>query len=150
MSSSEIISIAGLVVGVGSIVCSRILLAKVARSQLWRIANGEITRSEVVRERTRHNTIYKAVIEYTFSAMGQNHHSTKVTIGGDVNTSSRTRADQRCAKYPHGAKVQVFYDPEKPSSCCLERRADTAPLLMWMGVGALALSAVVHLGIIQF
>ncbi len=148
--TSQIISITALVVGMGSIVSSRVLMARVARSRSWLIANGAITHSEVVREQTRNNTIYKAVIEYAYSVNGRDYRSNKLSIGGDLNTSSRSRAERRCAKYPNGGQIQVFYDPEDPSSCCLERRADTAPLLTWIGVGALALSGVVHLGIIRF
>ena len=145
-----IISITSLVIGMGSIVSSRVLMARVARSRSWLIANGATTRSEVVRERTRNNTIYKAVIEYAYSVNGRDYHSSKLSIGGDLNTSASSRAKRRCAKYPIGGELQVFYDPEDPSSCCLERRADTAPLLTWIGVGALALSAAVHLGFVQF
>ena len=148
--TSQIISITALVVGMGSIVSSRVLMARVARSRSWLIANGAITHSEVVREQTRNNTIYKAVIEYAYSVNGRDYRSNKLSIGGDLNTSSRSRAERRCAKYANGGQIQVFYDPECPSSCCLERRADTAPLLTWIGVGALALSGVVHLGIIRF
>ncbi len=148
--TSQIISITALVVGMGSIVSSRVLMARVARSRSWLIASGAITHSEVVREQTRNNTIYKAVIEYAYSVNGRDYRSNKLSIGGDLNTSLRSRAERRCARYPNGGQIQVFYDPEHPSSCCLERRADTAPLLTWIGVGALALSGVVHLGIIRF
>ena len=145
-----IISITCLVVGMGSFVSSRVLIARVARSRSWLIASGATTRSEVVRERTRNNTIYRAVIEYSYSVNGRDYHSSKLSIGGDLNTSMSSRAERRCAKYPIGAEIQVFYDPEDPSSCCLERRADTGPLLTWIGVGALSLSAAVYLGFIQF
>ncbi len=147
-----IISITSLVIGMGSIVSSRVPTARVARSRSWLIANGATTRSEVVRERTRNNIIYKAVIEYAYSVNGRDCHSSKLSIGGDLNTSAGSRAERRCARYPIGGELQVFYDPKDPSSCCLERRADTAPLLTWIGAGAgaLALSAAVHLGFIQF
>ena len=145
-----IISITSLVIGVGTIVSSRVLMARVARSRSWLIANGATTRSEIVRERTRNGTIHRAVIEYAYSVNGRDYHSSKLSIGGDINTSASSRAERRCAKYPIGGPLQVFYDPEDPSSCCLERRADTAPLLTWIGVGALALSAAVHLEFVQF
>ncbi len=145
-----IISITSLVIGMGSIVSSRVLMARVALSRSWLIANGATTRSEIVRERTRNGTIYRAVIEYAYSVNGRDYHSSKLSIGGDLNTSASSRAERRCAKYPVGGELQVFYDPEDPSSCCLERRAATAPLLTWIGAGALALSAAVHLEFIQF
>ena len=145
-----IISLTSLVIGMGSIVSSRVLMARVARSRSWLIANGTTTRSEVVREQTRNNTIHKAVIEYAYNVNGRDYHSSKLSIGGDLNTAASSRAERRCARYPIGGPLQVFYDPEDPSSCCLERRADTAPLLTWIGVGALALSAAVHLGFVQF
>ena len=147
---NQIILMTFVLVGIGSIVCSRVLMARVARSRSWLIANGAITRSEVVREQTRNGTIHAARIEYAYGVSGQDYRSDKLTIGGDFNTSMSSRAQQRCARYPLGDPIQVFYDPEDPSSSCLERRADTAPLLMWVGVIALAVSGAIHLGIIRF
>ena len=93
----------------GSIVSSRVLMARVARSRSWRIANGVITRSEVVREQTRNNSIYKAVIEYAYGVNGLDYSSNKLSIGGDPTTSASSRAE----------RLGVMPPLDRPASYCL-------------------------------
>ena len=141
------------IIGVAFVAYCRVMLTRVRRSQHWHPTTGTIERSEVVKTRSRgspSSTIYKAAIEYTYGVGGREFRSDKICIGGTLDTSMRKRAEARCAKYPQGVAVPVYYDPSSPGNACLERTAEGARLFTWLGVGMIALAALTYLGVIRF
>ena len=103
---------------------------KVKKSQSWPKVSGEITRSEVTSHRARtgktRNTIYTSSIEYKYEVNGQSYINSTICIGGMFNTSMPKRAEDRCAKYPQGSTVSVYYNPKKPNESCLEKRGEAS------------------------
>jgi len=68
------------------------------------------------------------VVQYSYQINGQMYQSYKLAPGPEVGGSGARKV---IAKYPAGAQVMVFYDPQKPSDAVLERKAP-AQWLMWL------------------
>lgn len=72
-------------------------------------------------------TSYPAV-QYSYQVGGQTYQSMKRAPGPEMGG---TGAGKVIAKYPAGAQVMVFYNPQNPSEAVLERKAP-AQWLMWL------------------
>lgn len=144
----EIPLIAFGVIGLGLILYAQMAKWKVRRSASWLSVTAQITGSEVVKERRRRATVYVAHVEYNYEVEGTEYSNDTICVGGELNTSFRSRAEQRCAKYPLGVGVCAYYDPEDPSRACLERRAEGTALSTLIGIGSLLLGLLVYLGVI--
>jgi len=68
------------------------------------------------------------VVGYSYQVSGQAYQSTKLAPGPEVGG---TGAGKVVARYPAGAQVMVFYNPQNPSEAVLERKAP-AQWLMWL------------------
>ncbi|MCP3902917.1 MAG: DUF3592 domain-containing protein [Planctomycetes bacterium] len=141
-----------LLTGIGAILWTWHQGRKAVRSLSWPSVAGVVGCADVIASCGSTGTrIYEAKIEYDYDVGGSSYRGRTVCIGGELNTSFRERAEARCAKYPVGAKVDVFYDPTEPNAACLERRREGA----WLGYlagnafalfGLLTMSGVIHWG----
>jgi hypothetical protein len=68
------------------------------------------------------------VVQYSYQLGGQAYQSYKLAPGPEVGG---TGAGKVVARYPAGAQVMVFYNPQNPSEAVLERKAP-AQWLMWL------------------
>ena len=68
------------------------------------------------------------VVQYSYQVNGRAYQSYKLAPGPEVGG---TGAKKIVARYPAGAQVMVFYDPQNPSEAVLERKAP-AQWLMWL------------------
>jgi hypothetical protein len=68
------------------------------------------------------------VVQYYYQIGGQPYQSYKLAPGPEVGG---TGAGKVVARYPAGAQVMVFYNPENPSEAVLERKAP-AQWVMWL------------------
>ena len=68
------------------------------------------------------------VIQYSYQVGGQPYQGMKLAPGPEVGGSG---AGKVVARYPTGAQVMVFYNPQNPSDAVLERKAP-AQWLMWL------------------
>ncbi len=68
------------------------------------------------------------VVQYSYQINGQAYQSYKLAPGPELGGSGARKV---IAKYPAGAQVMVFYDPQKPSDAVLERKAP-AQWFMWL------------------
>ena len=68
------------------------------------------------------------VVQYSYQVGGQPYQSYKLAPGPDVGG---TGAGKVVARYPAGAQVMVFYNPQNPSDAVLERKAP-AQWIMWL------------------
>jgi hypothetical protein len=105
----------------------------VEASQSWPSTYGKVVRAEVVHERCSPNgsisNVFKADIRYEYVVDSRELEGSSVTIGGDLSTSERQRAEARVRTYPVGSSVTVFYDPRDPKTACLERKQEGAGLV---------------------
>lgn len=92
-------------------------------SQNWSSTIGTILMSSVQSRRSGtggYSTI--PVIVYQFEVNGKTFQSQNVRVGDKylkVNVS--WQAQETVDKYPIGKKVTVYYDPNNPAECALER-----------------------------
>lgn len=114
-------------------------LLRGARTYRWRRAEGRVVRSLVAHsaETDGEGTtdVYRAEVHYRYEASGALRSGCAVRAT-DRGSPSRTRAERRCARYPEGARVTVFYDPAHPDRAVLERGAGSGPLALfaWGGL----------------
>ena len=71
------------------------------------------------------------VVQYSYQVNGQTYQSYKLAPGPEMGG---TGARKVVARYPSGAQVVVFYNPQNPSEAVLERKAP-AQWLMWLLLG---------------
>ena len=98
-------------------------LLQARRAARWPQAGGRITKSEVAA--TRHKSMGEATavtnlpaVEYEFSVKGRKFTGTRIAIGDDTGGAN---TEATLAHYPVGAAVMVYYDPDDPGNCVLER-----------------------------
>ena len=102
---------------------------KMAAVSQWPSTMGTVLASAI---EWRHSsdsgsTAYR-VVQYSYQVNGQVYPSYKLAPGPEV---AGTGANKVVAKYPAGAQVMVFYNPQNPSEAVLERKAP-AQWLMWL------------------
>ena len=68
------------------------------------------------------------VVQYSYQVSGQAHQGTKIAPGMEVGG---TGAGKVVARYPAGAQVMVFYNPQNPSDAVLETKAP-AQWILWL------------------
>lgn len=68
------------------------------------------------------------VVQYSYQIGGQAYQGYKLAPGPEVGG---TGAGKVVARYPAGAQVMVFYNPQNPSEAVLERNAP-AQWLLWL------------------
>lgn len=100
-------------------------LAKVRASQAWPAVQGTVAASWVRRKQSTDDDgsiseSYYPEIQYIYQVMGMEYQGDKITFG-PKSGGNRTKAEKAIAKYPTGANVTVFYQPDKPETAVLER-----------------------------
>ena len=68
------------------------------------------------------------VVEYSYQVSGQAYQGRKIAPGPEVGG---TGAGKVVARYPAGAQVMVFYNPQSPSDAVLETKAP-AQWVLWL------------------
>ena len=68
------------------------------------------------------------VVQYSYQVSGQMYQNMKLAPGPEVGGSGARKV---VAKYPAGAQVMVFYNPQNPSDAVLEQKA---PAQIWMWI----------------
>jgi hypothetical protein len=90
----------------------------VTKSANWSSTMGTVTFSTVERRRSGDSTASYPVVHYTYQAMEQAYQADRIMPGPSVGGSWAHKVVQR---YPAGAQVMVYYDPNNPSDAVLER-----------------------------
>lgn len=102
---------------------------KMAAVSQWPSTMGTVNASYLERRSSSEggSTDYP-VVQYSYQVGGQMHQGTKLAPGPEVGG---TGAGKVVARYPEGAQVMVFYNPNNPSDAVLERKAP-AQWVMWL------------------
>jgi len=82
--------------------------------------SGVVQESRVDSHRGDESTQYKAVIRYSYEVKGKPYLSDRVSFGSGGSSSDSSGAHKTQRKYPKGAKVKLWYDPNEPSEAVLE------------------------------
>ena len=102
---------------------------KMAAVSQWPSTMGAVNSSYLERRSSSEGgSTHYPVVQYSYQVGGQTYQSTKLAPGPEVGG---TGASKVVARYPEGAQVMVFYNPENPSDAVLERKAP-AQWLMWL------------------
>lgn len=100
---------------------------KMAQVSQWPSTMGSVIMSSIDRRSSSDGYTDYPVVHYSYQVGGQSYQSTKLAPGPEVGG---TGARKVVAKYPAGAQVMVFYNPQNPSDAVVERKAP-AQWLMW-------------------
>jgi len=101
---------------------------RMATVNQWPSTMGTVMMSRIEQRSSGDGYADYPVVQYSYQVGGQPYQSMKLAPGPEVGG---TGARKVVAKYPTGAQVMVFYDPQKPSDSVLERKAP-AQWLMWL------------------
>jgi|SRR5688572_22029091 len=103
---------------------------RMAAVSQWPSTIGTVHASYLQRRRSSNNggsTNYP-VVQYSYQVGGQAYQGTKLAPGPEVGG---TGAGKVVTRYPAGAQVMVFYNPENPSDAVLETKAP-AQWILWL------------------
>ena len=103
---------------------------KVAQAAIWPSTMGTVTLSRIqMRSSGEGGTTAYPLVQYAYQVIGQPYEGSKVMPGPDVGGSG---AHKVVARYPAGAQVMVYYNPEKPSEALLERSVPGFIRIFWV------------------
>jgi hypothetical protein len=128
-----------------------IKLWELRQAQGWMQASGRIVSSKLDVKRHRFEGEAERVenvpaVAYEFMAGGRKVIGSRIGIGDDAG-GANTEATLK--RYPRGATVTVYYDPDDPTQCVLER-SGPAGLTARGCLGALAALAAVGVAVYVF
>lgn len=108
---------------------------KAQRAVNWPQTPGQIVASDLTENYATDSdgyqtTYYQPAIRYVYSVIGVQYTGTRIAYG--IASSDRASTLRILARYPLGASVQVYYDPQNPGEAVLETRA-TGNLLPLVG-----------------
>lgn len=101
---------------------------KMAAVSQWPSTMGTVLMSTLERRSSSEGSTDYPVVQYSYQVGGQAYQSYKLAPGPEVGG---TGAGKVVARYPPGAQVMVFYNPQNPSEAVLERNAP-AQWVMWL------------------
>lgn len=102
---------------------------KVAQAAGWPSTLGTVTLSTIQMHHDSDGSTPYPVVHYAYQVMGQPYQGTKVMPGPDVGGSGARKVVER---YPAGAQVMVYYNPDQPSEALLERSTPGFVKLFWV------------------
>ena len=121
---------------------------KARQAATWLEGRARITQSEVAVERHRFagdttKVTNQASVAYAFNVGTRSIRGDRISIG----YAPADQVDETLRRYPVGAIVPVFYDPQNPQDCVLERNPPVSLGRIWAGtVTALLVYAGVVMG----
>lgn len=138
-------------IGFAIIIQQQYLKRKARASQSWPSVEGEILGSQVIhRAGYNQGSTYRAEVVYEYTVKARRYKEKNVCLSYDVGTGDRGRAEERCAQYPLGRAVTVYYNAKNPADACLEQRADTPVFFIIIAAAFLFFGWGIILGLLQF
>lgn len=111
----------------------------------WPAATGTVVESEIVTHASsdmRHRVaVYAPRVSYRYSVAGREYRGERV---GFVSWRSSDRSESAAvvARYPRGARIQVYHDPGSPDAAVLDREPSWLPwIFLVVGVLVMAIAA---------
>ena len=104
-----------------------ISLGRKAKASLqWPAVPGTVLLSQLVEDNSGEFTSYLPLVTYAYAVNGQAFQSSRVAF-----VASKSR--KVIAKYPKGNAVQVYFDPQQPSTSVLEKGGSTR-FMVFIGI----------------
>lgn len=124
-----------------------VLHRQVAAARRWPATRGEIVSATLPASRefggSKGSTQQGAQLVYTYTVAGRRYTGNRLAFGGRMSWWAPGQPQEQSENDSEGRAVQVCYDPRNPGEAVLERRAIGITLLWIVGLGLLALAAVV-------
>lgn len=119
-------------IGVVLLVAGFLMTRTPGKSNHWPTTTGQILASTIQYRRKSGggHSPYPLVL-YTYQIEGQQYQSQRIYFGGVVGGTAMTGVIK---KYPVGAQVPVYYNPQNPADAVLERSIPMAKFLGLIGV----------------
>jgi hypothetical protein len=133
-AGGSIALLGGLLVGGFMIYMSIVNGRKAKASLTWTSVPGEVVFSGMITDGSEQDKFYPSVT-YKYSVGGQTFQSSCVVFNG-------VKSKKMLAKYPKASRVEVFFDPRKPSTAVLEQGGSTK-IGMLVGVAVVLGSLVI-------
>jgi len=103
---------------------------RVRASRSWPSVGGRITESTLdVETHAGKSDSYMPRIRYEYAVKGETYESSQLNFWGSMG-GSRSVAARTTARYPAGATVAVYYNPESPSEAVLDRAFSPIALIL--------------------
>ena len=111
---------------------------KAEASSSWPSAVGTVTESKIIEnvsydEDHYRRTTYRADVHYTYNVIGTPYESKKLAFGATESSSAKS-AQEVIARFPVGASVPVYYNPNDPKEAVLIREAKSSRVMMILGI----------------
>lgn len=127
----------GLVVVFGELGASRVL--KTTRT--WPEVKGEVLSFQLTRS---YLGDFFAGISYRYRVNGVDYTGETIRPGGRMTFRSKRLAHELEGRYQPGVSVPVYYNPDNPAECCIDREQTAAGnSAMYWGLAVLVLGAFV-------
>ncbi|MGL4558487.1 MAG: DUF3592 domain-containing protein, partial [Afipia sp.] len=114
-----------------------------ALARKWPVVKGKIRTSGLDRFRARVDDsgsrgpiMFRANISYTYRYDSVDYTGLVASMNGQVSSTSDWGVQRYVKKYPEGAIVDVYVNPQNPSEAVLEPRA-TAAWVLWVAVAVI-------------
>jgi hypothetical protein len=101
---------------------------RMAAVSQWPSTMGTVNASHLERRSSNDGYTNYPVVQYSYQVGGQAYQGVKIAPGPEVGG---TGAGKVVARYPAGAQVMVFYNPQNPSDAVLETKAP-AQWILWL------------------
>lgn len=101
---------------------------RMAAVSQWPSTIGTVNTSYLERRSSSDGYTNYPVVQYSYQVSGQAFQGMKIAPGPEVGG---TGAGKVVARYPAGAQVMVFYNPQNPADAVLETKAP-AQWILWL------------------
>ncbi|MEP0806674.1 MAG: DUF3592 domain-containing protein [Chloroflexota bacterium] len=100
-----------------------------AKAANWSSTLGTVTYSGIEwRRGSKGSSVAYPVVRYTYQFMGNSYEGNAIAPGPRVGGTGARKVVER---YPVGAQVMVYYDPNNPSDAVLERSMPGYVPVLW-------------------
>lgn len=127
-----VVGVLGCVFLIFNLIFLGILLAarrKMNAVQNWSSTMGTVLDSALDwRRGSKGGSVAYPFVQYSYQVNGQMYQGQKIAPGMEVGGTGAGKVVER---YPAGAQVMVFYDPNNPSDAVLEKKAP-AQWILWL------------------
>jgi hypothetical protein len=113
-----------------------------AKSNDWPTTSGQVLASTIQYRRSGGSRSAYPLVMYAYQVEGRTYQSQRIYFGGVVGGSVMAGLVK---KYPVGAQVPVYYNPQNPADAVLERSIPMAKMLGLTGIILIGVAAAVYL-----
>ena len=109
---------------------SRWNMARARASRRWPTVPGVVQADEVEQRQNSLVVFYKLALRYRYEVDGISYEGDRVQFG-PVRVTAKELIEALAKRYPPGAQVNVYYDPNDPSTAVLETSDEMAQQNRW-------------------